>query len=729
MATDADGLYLLHPSKFSEFIRRHKQTHWVFHNAQFDWWCLHKHADSDVTREFLWQLAEGGFLHDTMIFDMLLQLATGRLRRIGSGGEQKLYPTNLGVLTEEWGCGELDKTDPYRLRFGEFLGLTEQEIDAHPEAEQFFRYALKDVLACHAVYPKQRVRGLELMKRAGWSPTPKARYEIRPDAVEKFGVLSESIQVKASLVLSELSRTPIRIDLEKRRTMEEAARVRHSQYLEVLVKREPELIRMTKAKYKTVTEGKGKNKTKHKELVKPAEVVFTAKSGVPSFNNGVLTAVLYGEASELGVDVPISKGKEKRISLSTKQWKHLADRSTFIKAWCSLEEEGKRIEDLCKINAPRVWSKYDLLKVTGRTGSGQYAEGRTGRQVIPSLNIQNVKRDNAKTPDENMRPLFLAPEGCLWGAVDYGYIEFRAMAAVAKALYGHSKMAEVTIGHTLYGQPDPHIVTAASVDGLPVEEFLKQDKDTVKKKRQDAKIANFGLLGGMGAATYVEYAKVLGTNLTLKESREIKRVFKDRYPEMNEYLKGSAYEGLMWETDTKTGPKLNDQQAYRLSKFLKTTDGLDPDAPGDEDGELTWNEKVLFWSVLEWTARKKGDAQTQEDVRNRKVTQRVRRLTYYRSCTLTGRIRNYCTYTEERNHRFQAISADGAKLAMFKLMRRGYKLLAFIHDEICVSLPTGKAREQLKEVERIMVSEMEYVLGQGVPVAVAGELANCWSKA
>lgn len=731
MACDHTNLYLIHPLQFAAFIRKHRSTHWVLHNAVFDWWCLHRHADSAVTREYLWQLAEAGLVHDTMIFDQLLQLATGQYRRVGgAGGEQKLYPTNLGVLSDEWGCGTLEKTDPYRLRFGEFKGLSEGEIDRHPEAEQFFAYALKDVLACHTVFQKQRVRGLELMQKAGWNPDPKTRqYEIRPDAVQKFGVLSETIQVKAAIVLVELGRTPIRIDLPKRQRMEAEARHRYQQQLIVLTERVPELIRRTKAKYKVVKEGKGKAAIKSKVLVKESEVVYTKKAGVPSFNNSVLVAVLHDEAARMNVSVPISKGKEKRVSISTKDWQRLRDRSEFIRAWCSLESEGKLIQDLCAINAPVVYSKYDLLKVTGRTGSGQYPEGRTGRLLLPSLNIQNVKRDSPLTPDDNMRPLFLAPEGHLWAAVDYGYIEFRAMAAVAQALYGHSEMRAVTVGHTLHGGPDPHQVTAASVLGLSIEDYLRLDKDVKKKSRQDAKPANFGLMGGMGAATYVEYARTAGVTLTLAESKEVKRAFKTRYPEMVEYLKGSAYQGLMWETDTKSGPRLTDQQAYRLSKFLRTTDGADPDYSPDEDRPLEWSEKGLFWSVLEWAAKRKGDAETQEDVRNRRVTQRVRRLTYYRSCTLTGRIRNYCTHTEERNHRFQASAADGAKLAMFKLMRKGYKLLNFVHDEIGLALPVGSAGRMLKEVEKIMVAEMESVLGHGVPVAVDGSMAPCWSKA
>jgi DNA polymerase I-like protein with 3'-5' exonuclease and polymerase domains len=304
------------------------------------------------------------------------------------------------------------------------------------------------------------------------------------------------------------------------------------------------------------------------------------------------------------------------------------------------------------------------------------------------------------------------------------------MSAILLSMYGWSKMAEGVREHTKGGKVDPHQRTAAKVLGLSMDDFFKLDKKLQKLRRQEAKIANFGFCSGMGAETLLKYAEAQGVYLKLEQAKEIKAAFRETYPEMNLYLKGSVYDGLMWETDRKSGPQLKEQQHYRLSKFLKTTDGPDPEYDPDAREDVDhWSERQRFWEVLEWAAKHKGDQQTQDDVRLRRVTHRVRKLTYYRSCTLTGRIRNHCSYTEERNHRLQAVSADGAKMALFKLMRKGFHLLSFIHDEICVALPKGVAQRQVKDVERIMIEEMEKVLGQGVPVAVASELAPCWSKA
>ena len=55
--------------------------------------------------------------------------------------------------------------------------------------------------------------------------------------------------------------------------------------------------------------------------------------------------------------------------------------------------------------------------------------------------------------------------------------------------------------------------------------------------------------------------------------------------------------------------------------------------------------------------------------------------------TLTGRVRGRVGFTQARNTPFQGLAADGAKLALWALIRAGYRVVAFIHDEIIVELP------------------------------------------
>ena len=63
--------------------------------------------------------------------------------------------------------------------------------------------------------------------------------------------------------------------------------------------------------------------------------------------------------------------------------------------------------------------------------------------------------------------------------------------------------------------------------------------------------------------------------------------------------------------------------------------------------------------------------------------------------TLTGRVRGRVSFTQARNTPFQGLAADGAKLALWELIRAGYRVVAFIHDEILIELPEdGRPRRR-----------------------------------
>jgi len=84
----------------------------------------------------------------------------------------------------------------------------------------------------------------------------------------------------------------------------------------------------------------------------------------------------------------------------------------------------------------------------------------------------------------------------------------------------------------------------------------------------------------------------------------------------------------------------------------------------------------------------------------------------------------YCT----GNTPFQGLAADGAKLALYALTRRGYKVCAFVHDEVIIELDEATAESESKLVEKILCDEMASVLTGGVPVEVEGHVGTSWSK-
>src|SRR5438874_446237 len=69
-----------------------------------------------------------------------------------------------------------------------------------------------------------------------------ANYDIRPDAIEKFGYLSEILQVQASVVLADMFRRGIRVDLEAARKLEEQYRAALTECIETLKADYPDVL-------------------------------------------------------------------------------------------------------------------------------------------------------------------------------------------------------------------------------------------------------------------------------------------------------------------------------------------------------------------------------------------------------------------------------------------------------------------------------------------------------
>ena len=85
------------------------------------------------------------------------------------------------------------------------------------------------------------------------------------------------------------------------------------------------------------------------------------------------------------------------------------------------------------------------------------------------------------------------------------------------------------------------------------------------------------------------------------------------------------------------------------------------------------------------------------------------RAIYMASC-LSGRIRRYCTKNSAINFPFQALAADGAKVAMWNLYRAGFKLVGFIHDEFLIEVPLETLDRDAKRATKIMIDSMRRIL-------------------
>jgi len=79
--------------------------------------------------------------------------------------------------------------------------------------------------------------------------------------------------------------------------------------------------------------------------------------------------------------------------------------------------------------------------------------------------------------------------------------------------------------------------------------------------------------------------------------------------------------------------------------------------------------------------------------------------------TSTGRLRANASFCSSRNNLFQGVAADGAICALWLLWRAGYRIVAFVHDQVVVECPADdQLLERKTEIERLLIEGMHTVV-------------------
>src|SRR5262249_33531479 len=159
----------------------------------------------------------------------------------------------------------------------------------------------------------------------------------RPDAIEKFGYLSEIIQVQASIVLGYMFRRGVRVDLEKARGLEAKYRVDLAAIIAELERDHREGL------------------THHK---KTGALRLKPKSQTPSMGPKKLIPVLLKVVEEIRagghqIIPPMAKGKKEKgkvkkevMSHGPKEWAEYAPLHPFLGLWVRMGGLTKRLEIL-----------------------------------------------------------------------------------------------------------------------------------------------------------------------------------------------------------------------------------------------------------------------------------------------------------------------------------------------------------------------------------------------
>jgi hypothetical protein len=709
LATASDGRthVIIHPDRLAAFLLLHRDEYFVGHNVPFDFWVIDqslKGRGDEEARRVLWDACDRGRLLDTQALDMLLQLATGKFRKApqaarGKGKDDtRIYPGNLAEVAADYTVLRITKDDPYRLRYGELIGLDERQWAGVEQG--FFEYAVRDAVVTHRLYPALADAAYKLMLAYGLDRRA-GRYEIRPDAIEKFGYLSEVIQVQAGVVLAYLFRRGVRVDLEKARALE--------------------------AKYRDeLTSIIARLEQDHREVLtyarKGGSLKLTPRGRTPSLGPKKLLPILLKVVEEIraaGHDItpPASKGKTKGMSCGPKEWAAYAHLHPFLGLWVRMEALSKRLAFLARFSAPVLHGEYNLLMRTGRTSC---AAPRS--EKLPGLNLQQVPRE------PEFRAIFIADPGCRLLTSDYAGAELRTLAAVCRARYGYSRLGDVIAGGV-----DPHAYTAAAILGMGLDDFLLlkgPDPQRYSRYRQAAKGINFGVPGGLGAKALVAYAlQNYKVTLTPEEAERFRQqLINEIYPELREYLADTGMATLArnlgvtereaWEALGGRGER-NPLAARGVAKVIAGTS-----TASDHYRDGVWSGLCRLLKTV-----RDPDGEVAELIAREQGGSRLSGRLYRQSvATLTGRIRAGVGYTESKNTPFQSLCADGAKLGLWRLLHAGFDPYGFIHDEVIVQLPAGPAEEGAEEAVAIMVGAMEAVMGQGAPAACEHGVSGCWAK-
>ena len=470
-----------------------------------------------------------------------------------------------------------------------------------------------------------------------------SRLGIDADVIKRFGLLSQHIQVRAAIVLADVHHRGIGLDASRRKNTEERLR--------------QEMARLVQNIHEIPGTG-GVFKT----YKRSGKLQYTT-NGKPRTDAKRFTELLSAIADEHELVVPLTP-KEQKPSLARSFWEQHTELDPFIDAWVQLDETSKLAQFFAGLQENRIHPRYTTLV-------------RTGRTSCQKPNIQQIPRSG------QFREMFIPSPGHLFFTIDYAALELRTLAAECEQRFGGATLADV-----IRDGVDPHCYTASLLLGMDTDEFLSlehENRSLFKTARQQAKAVNFGVLGGLGARSLSNYAK-LAYGLNLSESDAAK--FRDRllyeiYPEIGEYM----------ESDMATILPQNLKTSLHKIRQEFPSDGLLRGARSIVQGRKTKRDGSDYdpdfvegvWYRLETL---NCNPNLDEMIINREVGEGLeRRLFFGTVTTATGRVRGRATFTQRKNTPFQGMAADGTKIALWNLYKTGYRIVAFVHDEFVIELP------------------------------------------
>lgn len=692
-AFDGERGVFIAPENVSDFMAAHGDCFFTFHNAAFDLRVINKtHARRGVPYD-IYTLVDNRQVIDTQILHRLIVLATA-----GHTAQGKGQSTLAGALKQYLGL-ELPKEntddDGYDIRMG-YAKYLHQPIASIPPAA--LEYAAKDVLATHALLAAlmERLEALREIAQQCFGYVDRTHLS---DCWREYGPLTHDTQLRAAIVFEEMRFNGIHIDTDRREEKLRAIdRVLHDHGMSLV------------------------------------------EAGIPIDGSGVSKAIqrrLEKIATENpGLDLPLTPGGK----FSTKS-EDLAAATPFddggvLRKYVEYKAAEKIKSTYMSKMSGRLHPRFGILMRTGRTN----CTGDLALQTIP-------KEAGLRGDTTTVRHCIVASPGHEFVMADFSQIELVVLGFAWKYQFQFGSRLHDVINS---GQ-DVHRIIASTVLGI-------DPKDVTDDQRKAAKAISFGAPGRMGPQTLQKLAKNnYGKDLSIDEVETALTAYHTAFPELTVFLdrhpeRGDADVGLEVARHLRLTPRSLDEAAGQHHRDRQDSDEPAPwlggmllkvmgePSPRTAAGEPYAPEKVDYlWAA----AQQLAEIITGNDTKRTRLIAQLRRRQPSRELrsaivghfdrtpvlSATGRIRAGARATASRNTIFQSVAADGGLLALWKLFRAGYRLVAFIHDEIVVEIPVGSDRDALAaDIARLMIEGMHEVI-PGMLVKVEVFVSPSFSKA
>jgi hypothetical protein len=694
-AYDGERGVFIAPEHIPAFMDAHTTCYFVFHNAPFDLRVINKTHSRQRVPYDVYALVDDRRVIDTRILYQLLMLGTEGHAAIGKNQSTlaKCVAECLGIELPKDSRDDVgDGGDDIRTGFGKYLHRPIWDISADAMA-----YAAKDVLATHSLLGALMQR-LERLREAAPRCFGYVNKVHLDDCWVEYGPLTHDTQLRGAIVCEEMRSNGIHIDQERR-----------EQKLRDLDE---------------ILEGHGR---------------VLVNAGIPITGGGSAKAIQRRlkkiAAENQHLELALTPGGK----FSTKA-EDLAEVASYDEDGVLLKYvERKAAEKLRNTYIERMGARlhprFGILMRTGRTN----CKGDLALQTIP-------KELNATQASMTIRKCIVASPGHEFVMVDFSQIEL--------VVLGFAWKYQLQFGSRLHdainsGQ-DVHRIIAGTVLGI-------DPKDVTDDQRKAAKAISFGAPGRMGPLTLQKIAKKdYGKDLSISEVEAALAAYQTAFPELVIFLdrhpdRGDVDVGLEVARYLRLTPGAFDEGAGQYHRDRQASDeptgwlgGMLLKVVGDLNprtaaGEPYAPEKVAcLWTAAQMLA----EVITGNDTKSKRLVDQLRRRQPSRELrsavvnhfdktpvmSATGRIRAGAKATASRNTIFQSTAADGALLALWKLFRARYRLVAFIHDEIVIEIPTGSDREaHAAEISRLMIEGMHEVI-PGMLVKVEAFVSPSFSK-